>query len=262
MKGLYPEPPHLTVAVYPGVSEEHCFAALCTVTEEAGCGPQGLVEVAPWGRSFELRSDLAGVASKQQVDASRFREIVSGKDGTGRPVRAGYLHKKFGVIVVEYLGASEGDRHPIAVSLGAGPLGIPDELWGKADRSGADRLAEWTKNLLSEASSASRAWYGGIGIEYTLATPSALLGGDAYLPSEVFISRALLASSAGLEAALREDFGPEEAAWEHGSFLSAWAPYNGRKVTLPGIPARFRKSSQAVGRAVRSMNHGPAGGRT
>lgn len=253
MNGLYPEPPHLAVAVYPGLDEEGAFAAMCGVAEAAGCRPQGLVEVAPWDRAFELRSDLAEVASKLQVDPARFRSVVAGERETGRPVRAGYVHDRYGLVVVTYLAAPAGDRHPIAISLAAGPLGVPEAFWSAADRRAAGRLARWTANLLRSASSRTEAPYAGIGVEYTLATPSDLVRGVSTLPAEVFVSRALLVPGGRLDAALRQDYGAvEEAVWGHGTFLSAWAPYNARKVTLPGIPERFRNSSVALGEAMRS----------
>lgn len=251
MAELYPEPPHLTIAFYASADEAECFFRICELLQASECSSQGVLEVAPWDRDFELRSDLADVVRRIHADGERLRSLLEGDLSVGRPVRAGFTHRKFGIVVVEYLAAPMQDRHPVGVSLGAGPLGVPPNLWKKADRSKAGRIAEWSKRIMMTGSAACSALYGGIGVEATLATPSALRGGARLLPSEVFVSNAVLASNPNLLQTLRTEFdNNQDASWDHGVFFSAWSPFNDGQITLPGIPSRFRDSSRALGTAL------------
>lgn len=252
-RSLYPDPPHVTVAVYPGVAEGSAFAELCAVVADAGCAPRGVFELVPWDRTFEWPSDLAEVCTFWQVGDDEVDRMLAGDNQLGRPIKAGYVHPQFGVVVVEYLGTAAGDRHPVGVSLGAGPQGMPSQWWSDADRRTAARMVEWTTQLLKAASRAVRASYGGIAEEDTLASPSALVQGR-WLQSELFVSRTLLEKDDSLREVLREAFaGDAEAEWGHGSFYSGWGPYNRRGVTLPDIPTRFGRAAVALGRAVREI---------
>lgn len=251
MDDLYPEPPHLTIAVYSDIDEMRCFATMCEVAEAADCTPSGILEVAPWDVEFEDRSDLAGrLARLDGVPA--YRSTMTGDRSLGRPVRAGFRHRRHGIVVVEYLYARAGDRHPVAVSLGAGPLGLPIELWRKPERAAAERLAAWSVDILRDAASRCRAAFGGIGVEFTLGTPRSLVDGASLLASESYVSRVVLDSDDELRRALRSDFGDAEQIWDDGEFYSGWAPFNTGRTTLDEIPRRFRSSSRALGRAMQS----------
>lgn len=251
MAALYPVPPHLTVAVYPEGSERECFAALCRLVEAMGCAPNGAVEVAPWDAKFELRSDLAGRSAILDVKPERFARIVAGEDEEGRAVRAGYRRKGGGLVLVEYLAASGDDRHPIAVSVSADGLGIPIGLWRKSERASAARLADWATNVLREATVGCGVWYGAIGVEYSLATPSELATGAALLTSEVFASRELVDHNADLRKALLDGFrGGVISEWSKGWFYSVWAPFNSGNATLSVDEAAIRRAGIALGRAV------------
>ncbi|HET6214684.1 MAG TPA: hypothetical protein VFE14_17595 [Micromonosporaceae bacterium] len=166
-------------------------------------------------------------------------------------MRAWFVHQINGVVVVEYLPAPLGDRHPIGVSLAARSLGIPEEHWDKGESGAASRLARWTKDLLRNITSKCEAPYGAIGVEIRFATPSQLREGSLHMTSEVFVSRQLLTSHPSLERTLNEDYGQGEALdWPHGTFFSTWAPYNARRVTVSGIQNRLRRSELALGNAM------------
>lgn len=251
MAALYPEPPHLTVAVYVKDSERDCFAALCRLVEGMGCAPNGSVEMAPWDADFELRSDLAGRSTILDVKPDRFARIVAGEDDSGRAVRAGYQQNGSGLVLVEYLAARGNDRHPVAVSVSADGLGIPVGLWRKEERNSAARLANWATNILREAPAQCSIWYGAIGVEYSLATPSELASGAALLSSEVFVSQELIDSNGGLKNMLLDAFrGSEISEWPMGCFYSGWAPFNSGKLMLSVDRAGIRRAGIALGRAV------------
>lgn len=251
MPALYPEPPHLTVALYAEQPEHECFAALCRLVEGMGCVANGSVEVAPWDASFELRSDLAGRSAILDVKPDRFSRIVAGEDHSGRAVRAGYKRKGGGLVLVEYLAARGDDRHPVAVSVSADGLGVPADLWRKAERTSAARLADWATEVLRESTVQCGVWYGAIGVEYSLATPSELASGAAMLPSEVFVSRELTDSDTDLEKALSDAFrGGGIFEWPMGWFYSGWAPFNSGKSMPPVDKAIARRGGIALGRAV------------
>ncbi|MEU5553523.1 hypothetical protein ABZ738_27480 [Micromonospora sp. NPDC047793] len=239
------------MAVYSEGAEHECFATLCRLVAAMGCVPNGAVEVAPWDAEFELRSDLAGRSAILDVKPDRFARIVAGEDEGGRAVRAGYRRKRGTLVIVEYLAASGGDRHPIAVSASADGLGIPIDLWRKSERASAARLADWATNLLRKATAECGVWYGAIGVEYSLATPSELAAGAAVLTSEVFASRKLVDHNDDLRKALLDGFrGGVISEWPNGWFCSGWAPFNAGNGMLSVDKAATKRAGVALGRAV------------
>jgi hypothetical protein len=250
---LYPEPPHLTIAVYPEAPESECFAVACGIVEQADCEPSGTVETAPWDMEFELRSDLAGRSSILDLPDDQFRSVVAGNDRSRRPVRAGYRGGPGAVVLVEYLAAPRNDRHPIAVSISAEALGIPTEMWGKQERTSASKSSRWALRILQEISMRTPVAYGAIGIEYSLATPSELASGDSGLPSEVFVSKELASIAPGITDALERDFqGGVVVEWPIGWFYSGWAPFNTENVSIQPSKSRSRSAARTLGYALLS----------
>jgi hypothetical protein len=230
---LYPEPPHLTISVYPDSSESECFAAACGVVEGIGCRPSGTVEVAPWEMEFELRSDLAGKSSLLDLQPDRFRSIITGSDRSVRPVRAGYTARGGRVVLVEYLASPHNDLHPIGVTIAAGPLGIPGKLWGRHERTSASRLVRWTLEVLQELTTRYRVAYGAVGVEYSLATPSELASDAATLPSEVFLSRTIATDFPQIKEAFARDYRDGVVIeWPSGWFFSEWEPFSSKQVSF------------------------------
>ena len=247
---FYPMPPHLTVAIYPGQPEEECFSALCQLVEEFGCTPNGAIELAPWDASFEMRSDLAGRSLVIDAKPDQFARTVAGEDSAGRAIRAQYHSKKMGLILVEYLAATKGDRHPVAISVSARGLGTPIELWRKAERSSAIKLAQCTTTLLREATDRCSVLYGAVGVEFSLATPSELIDGSASLPTEIFVDRDVITSNRELAQYLSNAFHDGFISeWPAGWFHSGWAPFNPENATLNLDKALVRRTGIALGRA-------------
>jgi hypothetical protein len=50
---LYPEPPHLTIAIYPKACESECFTVACKLMKEFGCQPGGVVLTLITGSGFD-----------------------------------------------------------------------------------------------------------------------------------------------------------------------------------------------------------------
>lgn len=230
----YPEPPHLTISLYPESTESECFASVCDVVGRAGCVPSGAVEVVPWDITFELRSELAGRSSVMDLSSGQFQHFVSGGDPAWRPVRVNYRIARRGTVLVEYLAATYSDRHPIGVSLAAGELGIPMESWNRRDRNAASKLARWATEVLKEVAVHCRVAYGAIGVEYSLATPSELADDTAALPTEVFLSKRIATDCPHIWDAFVHHFRDGSITeWPTGWFLSGWAPFNPNSVSLP-----------------------------
>lgn len=248
---LYPEPPHLTIAVYPAGSESKCFGAVCELLAQRDCRPSGTIEVAPWEVAFELRSDLVGHSRIIEEEEDHFQRIVAGRDSSRRPVQAGYCRGRSDVVVVQYLASSGSDRHPIAVSINAGALGIPVEMWRMTERNSGRKLARWAVDLLREITTRCDALYGAIGVEFSLATPIELANGVATLPAEVFLSRRLAFDLPGIRDAFADDFRDAETAeWPAGWFYSGVAPLNPKNSTRPQPSIRPTRAATLLGRSI------------
>ncbi|WP_157621479.1 hypothetical protein [Saccharothrix sp. NRRL B-16348] len=202
------------------------------MAETLGCTPAGLVEVVPEDKEFDFFFDVADVVEAVRVDAARHAELTAGEVVGARAVRAGYRHPKFGVVTVQYQPRQNGDRHPISLELGAGPLGIPVDLWSKSTRRRAYGVAEWIREVLKALAGESGVLYGGIGIENALPTPDEL-GRTGELPTELFVSHSVLGRGGALADDLRREFEQgESASWATGRFFSAWEPFNSRRVSI------------------------------
>jgi hypothetical protein len=215
---LYPEPPHLTIAVWSPEDEESVFGRACDVVVAAGCVPAGAVESAPRGQRYAMLQDLDD-RSTAQLGTDAFELAVHGRDPVLRPLKAGYRIKGWGTVVVEHLFGTEGETHPVAVSLAADRLGFPDSTWKASDRKAARRLAEWATGVLRELTVSTGAVYGAIGVEETLPTPSALRAGVP-AGSVVFVGSAL---PDGVLARFRAAL--PGVPWPTGEFFPGWHPF-------------------------------------
>jgi hypothetical protein len=223
MDALYPEPPHLSIAVWSPEDEESVFGRASDVAVEFGCVPAGVVELAPRGRRFAMVQDLGDrVIGRRSAD--EFESAVHGGDAKLRPVKAGYRRKGMGTVVVEHLLGTETEPHPVAVSLSADALGTPEELWNAKERKAARKLADWATDVLRELTARTGAAYGAIGVEESLPTPSALRSG-ASIGTLPFISAAI--GPAVLDRC-QAAFGPQHRVdWPHGAFFTGWQPFAG-----------------------------------
>src|SRR5262245_38953176 len=148
MSDLYPDPPHLTAAVFSDRQEVATFAGMCEVAADAGALPLDLVEVGPPDREFELLSDLGAEREILAVSPARRARLVAGQDPKARALRAGFAHRRHGTIVVEYIQRMGPGPHPIGLSAHAGALGLPDSLWSGSRRRAAYAMADWIRGVL------------------------------------------------------------------------------------------------------------------
>lgn len=254
MADLYVEPPHLTIAVYSNLDERETFGHLCTVLPQLGCSPTYMVEVAAMMLDFDMVSDLGENRAILHTSPGRYDQLIAARESDVRVLRAGYSHRKYGDLVVEYEMEEGSDSHPIGVSLSAGDLGIPGSLWSAKQRSAAYGIAEWSLSLLHSAVSVCTPLYGAVGVEYSLPTPRKLADFKAGIPTEWFVSRALLDHDRSLEERLRAMYlGGEVMNWGEGIFASGWAPYNGRHCTVGQPSDVARNTAKALGKAAISL---------
>ncbi|MGW5191663.1 hypothetical protein ACWEOO_20610 [Kribbella sp. NPDC004138] len=225
MDALYPDPPHLTIAVWVAENEEVAFGRSCDVVDEFGCLPSGIVEVASRGQRFAMVQDLED-RSVVQLSAADFESMVHGRNPVARSLKAGYRGRGLGTVVVEHLLGTEAETHPVAVSVSAGALGIPAGLWRSKDRRSAYKLAGRATDVLRELASRTGAAYGAIAVEETLPTPSALRDG-ALIGSLPFLSANL---PIRVQDKFRAAFGRTQAVnWADGTFFPGWEPFAGGK---------------------------------
>lgn len=250
MAEIYPDPPHLTIAVYSDGPEAQTFAAVHDAAQELGCRPLDLVEVAPANQEFELVSDLGSAREILSVSPTEYARLVAGQDPKARVLRAGAVHRKLGKVVIGYVQRTGPGLHPIAVSMSAEALGVPASLWSADQRRAAYSAGDWCRSLLEVASSRSRAMYGAIGVEFSLPTPWQIRTKDTRLPSEFFISRQLIDRKVATEGLLQRAFsGGETVIWDTGIFLSGWAPFNSKRATMSDVT----EAAAAVVVALRSV---------
>lgn len=248
MTELYPEPPHLTIAVWTAEDDEQAFGRACDIAVEFGCTPSGVVELAPRGRPFAMLQDLAD-RSTVELTGAEFESAVHGGDPVSRPLKAGYRAK--GTVIVEHLYGTEVEAHPVAISLSAGALGLPQELWRSKDRKAAYKLAAWATDVLRELTARTGAVYGSIAVEETLPTPSALRAGHA-ISSLPFLSASLPSTVVHkFQTAFNQT---KPVNWTHGTFFPGWHPF------ANGAPSEINRgalatASTTLGNALQRRTH-------
>jgi hypothetical protein len=251
MSDLYVEPPHLTTAIYSDRPETETFARMCDVVLKLNCTPLGLLDVAPRDRDFELLSDLGAAREVRAVSPARRSQLIAGQDPELRVLRAGYAHRKFGKVVVEYIQRIGPGPHPIGVSVGSDSLGVPDSLWSASQRKAAYAIAGWSRDVLEAAVSKCNPLYGAIGVEFSLPTVRQLKDGKARLTTELFVSRRLLDRDQSLEEKLRRAFaGGDVISWVDGLFYAGWAPFTSTRATVEDPRMTIESAVSALRRAL------------
>ncbi|WP_134116852.1 hypothetical protein [Kribbella kalugense] len=157
-----------------------------------------------------------------RLGGAEFESVVRGGDPVSRALKAGYRGKGLGTVIVEHLFGTEVETHPVAVSLSAGALGLPEGLWTLKDRKAAYKLAGWASDVLRDLTSRTGAVYGSIAIEETLPTPSALRASHS-ISSLPFLSTKLPAVV--LDKFHTAFSRTQPVAWPHGIFFPGWTPF-------------------------------------
>lgn len=251
MPELYVEPPHLTTAIYSDRPETETFARMCDVVLELNCTPLGLLDVAPLDRDFELLSDLGAAREVREVSQVRCSQLIAGQDPELRVLRAGYAHRKFGRVVVEYIQRVGAGPHPIGISVGSGALGVPDSLWSASQRKAAYAIAGWSRDMLEIAASRCAPLYGAIGIEFSLPGARQLKAGKGKLTTELFVSRRLFDLDQILEEKLRRAFaGGDVTPWADGMFYAGWAPFTSTRATVDDTKMTIESAASSLSRAL------------
>lgn len=243
---LYPDPPHLSVTVYPDrVPSEEAFAVMCRVVRQAGGVPIRDVRVLPRTETFDAISDSDRVRDELRVSERRFDDLEAGRDPVLRAVAAGFTAEPVGLVVVGYSRRAPGDRRPVTALAHAKGLDIPDELSLPGQRRTGERTGIWARELLRAATSALAPLYGMLDIEATMPTPSLLARYRGWL-GDLFVSARLLAATPGLEPGLRECFAEGDVeTWDTGLYLSGWAPFNSSGRSVPD-PSAVRRRAEAL----------------
>jgi len=223
---LYPDAPHLSVSLYcEHLTDREAFAALAEVVRRRGGASNGYVKVIPAGLEYRSLTDLpVDVRVELAVDAVEFDRLVAGDDPDRTVVKAEFMTREAGLLVVSQLSRTGGDRHPVDASVYADALGIPPWAWEEGDEERAGVLAAWARGLFRAACEHVDPLYAELTIETTLATPSAL--GDADI-GNVYVADRLLVADPHLEHDLRMTFETGDVArWRTGLYCSTWASFN------------------------------------
>jgi hypothetical protein len=233
---LYPEPPHLMIAVWVASDDEVAFGQACDTAVEYGCTPSGVVEVAPRGRPFAMLQDLED-RSTAQLSGAEFESMVHGAGSESRPLKAGYRAKRLGTVIIEHLFGTEKEPHPVAISLSAGALGWPEDPWTSKDRKAAYKLADWATDVLRDLTARTGALYGSIAIEETLPTPTALRAGTPISTLPFLSTKLAPAVLRTFHTAFPQT---HPVNWPHGTFFPAWHPF------ARGVPSTVNRAALAT----------------
>lgn len=218
---LYPDPPHLSAAVYcDSFPETEVFGRICRAVQSEGGIPNGFVRVFREGADFDFVTDLGAAAEEIDVSVDRFWDLVEGRVPGLSTVKAGF-RADVGLVVVSYeLRDRQESRHPIDAHIGAGMLGIPEFLWEPQDRAAAAWTAERIRNLLRRVCKDVRPLYGVLAEEETLPAPPDLAG---LRSQDLYIADRVLAADPDLERDLEDFYGTDRIErWDAGIFCVSW----------------------------------------
>lgn len=168
MTDLYPEPPHLSVFVAPGMEQSQAFEVAWHLLLTAGCEFTGDVLVAREPGWFRDVSDVEREVTRHRGSP---RELLA----AGDVLRAQFRHRSMGLVALGVSSAAEvGETRPLEIAIHAGPLSLPVAIWSKQDRKAAKRAMGWCERLMLDLAKQVEAPYGAVGIEAEFPSLSAL----------------------------------------------------------------------------------------
>src|SRR5215218_7559365 len=150
---LYPEAPHLSASLYcEHLTDGEAFAALADAVRSQGAWGNGYVQVVAAGAEYDGVTDLpAGDLTELSVDDTEFDRLVAGRDPDRAVVKAEFMTREAGLLVVSQLRRAGSDRHPVDASVCAGDLGLPDFVRDAAEDRAAEAIAAWARGLFRAA---------------------------------------------------------------------------------------------------------------
>ncbi|GAA1538342.1 hypothetical protein GCM10009678_20820 [Actinomadura kijaniata] len=243
---LYPEPPHLELAVFHEVTpEERLLAEVCARLGAAGAVPTGYLEVIPEDLPFERPTDVGAEAEEIRVPAERVGGHLAGEVPGRRVLRAGFELRPLGLVAAGHNRGAAG-RHPVALLTSAEKI---ESGWPGRRRGSAERVAAAVRSLMRDVCEAVGPLYASLGVETTLPGPERLAGTGDRL-GDVFVAGRLFARVPGLAGRLDGCFAAGHSEkWSGGTYYSSWGPFNDAGTTArdPGLAAR---SGRLLGDAV------------
>jgi hypothetical protein len=243
MTNSYPEPPHLSVFVQPGLEQQAALLAAWDVLSVSDCVFTGDVLVA---RDKEWFRDVSDVEREMVRHEGSPRELMANH----APLRILFRHRTLGLVSLGLSSATEfGEPHPLEVAVHAGPLSLPAQLWTRHDRQAAKRLLGRMERLLRALAEPTRALYGAIGVESVFPSPAALAEArrSASRPTTWFWSSSLSEAVAAREGDVVSSLSADAVTrTREGTLFRAWRPGWGRGVDEPGIQRVLDFLSRAV----------------
>lgn len=212
-------PPHLEVATCM-INEEEAFRTFLSALSDLGV-------VLAEGEMLSTAS-VHGFPSSELV--KRFR-----RDGLGR---VGIQSKKHGFGLLEYSITEEVQLARLL--FGSGILGVPSEGWSKGDAQRARGKARSFVDLLKGVVQGGGVVYGGLGVETSLAVPSALRGARSSLPDGFYLGNLVIDTNPSLKQEI-ERLGERGLVreWPCGVFATSWEVFAGA-VRLDALAAPAR----------------------
>ncbi|SEE47171.1 hypothetical protein [Jiangella alba] len=244
MTDLYPEPPHLSAFVEPGLEQSTALLAAWGVLTASGCVFSGDVLVA---RDHGWFRDVSDVEREVVQHSGSPRDLLVNRD----PLRIQFRHRSIGVVALGLSSAVEfGEPHPVEVAIHAGPLSLPVKLWSRQDRQAAKRLSGWMERLLLAISGPTEAQYGALGIEAQFPTPAGLAGihRSAVWPTTWFWPSQLSTRAAFEERELLSSLSQGAVTRSReGTLFRAWRPGAEVAVDEPGIDSVVNFLNRVIG---------------
>jgi hypothetical protein len=247
---LYPDPPHLSAAVYGGENRDtFVFMEICEAVKSYGSTPSGVLEVIPADASFRWLTDLSQVASTMEVADARFWEFVNGDADGFKVLRAGFKSPTAGTVVVSYEpGADKDGQHCCDAHISAGGLGIPDIARTTEDRAEALKVASWIRELMKSVCRTVRPLYGAVTVEESLPTPGQLHNLHS---RDLYFSDQLLSADPSLASDLLTRYGEARVErWDSGLFCVAWDELAAHPGSIQAFDTVSHWPADRLGRAV------------
>lgn len=254
MKPTYIDPPHISAALY----FEHADSTktLLKVCQQVQNAKQTDLLSIDFVRDtqfpqFAMLSDLAARLETAYSDLEQYlTQTIQIVQVSFRSPDAGTFAVLFDCIPDNAVGS---EVHPISITVSGSLLAMPPNASLKArERRRAAKNAQFLLEVFRTLCDVLDPLYGAIQVESCLPTPFELIGGEARIGTELFISTRLSDAEKKLNVRLTALFNDGfQEQWSTGTFFSGWSVFNYAKQTVELPLIVSKQAAYSLGQAIR-----------